>query len=76
MIQGQKHENFYDGILKMLLIRKGEVLRLIGRSRCSGVRRKCLTDGFSPIKRPNSSRKSIKKTFWKSQNQYFIQKIQ
>jgi hypothetical protein len=27
---------------------------------------------FSPIKSPNSSRKSIKKIFWESRNQYFI----
>jgi hypothetical protein len=27
---------------------------------------------FSPIKSPNSSRKSIKKNFWESRNQYFI----
>jgi hypothetical protein len=30
------------------------------------------TNRFSSIKRPNSSRKSIKKVFWKLRNQYFI----
>jgi hypothetical protein len=28
--------------------------------------------GFSPIKSPNASIKSIKKKIWKSRNQYFI----